>query len=173
MSLSYRVNQLWWNLTAEPLPESVRQEIESVLSPAQSELFFRFQKSDQWHAYRVYTTLRESSQSQPDLMAAALLHDVGKTRVNLKVWDRILIVMVARLLPEKSSRWGAGDVNSWKRPFVVRQFHPQWGADMARAAGSTDLTFDLIRRHQDPLPGTSRSMADDLLQQLQWADDLN
>jgi hypothetical protein len=171
--MSYRAAQLWWNITAGPLPEPVRQEIEGILSPAQSELFCRFQKTDQWHAYRVLQTLVASGQSQPDLLAAALLHDIGKTRVNLSVWDRILIVVIDRIMPEQSNRWGQGDVQSWKRPFVVRQNHAQWGADLARAAGSSTLTIDLIRRHQDPLPDEAATADNDLLRLLQRADDLN
>ena len=173
MNVSYRANQLWWNLTAEPLPEAMRQQIESLLNPSQRKLFYRYQESDQWHAYRVFTTLQESGYRQPDLLAAALLHDIGKTKVRLSVWDRILIVVVERLLPGQLYRWGEGDLHSWKRPFVVRRHHPQWGADMARAAGCSAQTIDLINRHQDPLPPDSQLPADLLLRQLQWADDLN
>lgn len=173
MSLSYRVTQFWWNITAEPLPEPLQQDINNFLSTAESELFCRFQESDQWHAYRVYNTLREAGQSQLDLLAAALLHDVGKTRVNLSVWDRILIVVTDFLMPAKAKSWGQGEVRSWKRPFVVRLQHAQWGAEMAQSAGSSTLTIELIRRHQDPLPEDPQSAADEMLRLLQWADDLN
>jgi hypothetical protein len=173
VNLSYRATQLWWNLTAEPLPEIMRQQVENVLNPDQRQLFYRYQESDQWHAYRVFTTLLESGYAQPDLLAAALLHDVGKTKVKLSIWDRILIVVAERLLPDKSISWGEGDMHSWKRPFVVRRHHPHWGADMARAAGCSACTIDLINRHQDPLTPDSQLPADRLLRQLQWADDLN
>ncbi len=173
MSLPYRVSQLWWNLTAEPLPEAAGQEIAALLTPVQTELFYRFQEPDQWHSYRVYSSLIEADHFQPDLLAAALLHDIGKTQVNLSPWDRILIVIMDRLMPDKLNSWGQGDLHSWQRPFVVRQLHARWGADMAAAAGCSDLTVALIRRHQDPVPGTSYQPADQLLRYLQWADDLN
>jgi hypothetical protein len=167
------LTQFWWNITAEPLPEPLRQEFAVTLSPAERELFYHFQESDQWHAYRVYNTLKETGQSQPDLLAAALLHDVGKTKVDLSVWDRILIVLTELLKPGKVKSWGQGDLQSWKRPFVVRLRHAQWGAEMAQSAGSSPLTIDLIRRHQDPVPEDSQSVEDDILRLLQWADDLN
>lgn len=173
MSLSYRVTQFWWNITAEPLPIPLRQEIDNYLSTAESELFGQFQESDQWHAYRVFNTLKETGQSQPDLLTAALLHDVGKTKINLSVWDRTLIVAADFFIPSKAKSWGQADGRSWKRPFVVRSQHARWGAGMAQSAGSSALTIDLIRRHQDPLPENPQSVADKLLQLLQWADDIN
>ena len=173
MSLSYRVTQLWWNITAEPLPDPVRREIDAVLSSAEKDLFFMFQESDQWHAHRVYSLLQQAGQTQPDLLAAAFLHDVGKTRVNLSVWDRMLTVIADRLMPAKAISWGQGDLNSWKRPFVVRYHHAQWGAEMAQSAGSSALTISLIRRHQDTMPAASQSFEDELLRFLQWADGLN
>ena len=52
---------------------------------------------------------------------------------------------------------------------------------MAQTANSRPLTIELIRRHQDTLPETPAlsgaevavSEADQLLRQLQWADDQN
>jgi hypothetical protein len=173
VSLSYRVTQFWWNITAEPLPDLLRLEIDSVLSSGEKNLFYQLQLSDQWHAYRVYSSLQEAGQTQPDLLAAAFLHDLGKSRMTLSVWDRILIVVADRLMPQKAKNWGQGDLHSWKRPFVVRYKHAQWGAEMARSAGSSALAIALIRRHQDPLPRKPQSFEDELLGQLQWADDLN
>lgn len=160
-------------MTAAPLPEPVRLEIESHLSPAQVELFYRFQETDQWHAYRVYRTLVESGHTQPDLLVAALLHDVGKTERSLTVWDRILIVLVDAFMPNKTAEWGQEDGQNWKRAFAVRLNHPQWGADLARRAGTSARAVDLIRRHQDPLPEMPLSADDELLRQLKWADDLS
>ena len=173
MSFTYRIRQFWWNITAEPLPEQLQQEIRNVLSPAESELFGRFQPTDQWHAYRVYRSLQDAGHHQPDLLAAALLHDVGKTKVHLSVWDRTITVIADRLMPQKASGCGQGDLQSWKRPFVVRSCHAQWGAEMAQSARSSALTINLIRRHQDPLPQLPQSAEDERLRLLQWADDLN
>jgi hypothetical protein len=151
----------------------MRQEIAVTLSPAERELFYRFQESDQWHAYRVFATLKETGQLQPDLLAAALLHDVGKTKVNLSVWDRILIVITELLQPDKVKSWGQGNLQSWKRPFVVRLRHAHWGAEMARSADSSARTIGLIRHHQDPVAQDSESIEDEMLRLLQRADDLN
>ncbi len=173
MSLTVRLRQFWWNITAEPLPEPVQQEINDALSPAERELFGRFEASDQWHAYRVFRSLKEKDQNQPELLTAALLHDVGKTKMDLSVWDRTIIVIADRLMPQKATGWGQGDPQSWKRPFVVRSCHAQWGAEMAKTAGSSEDAVNLIRRHQDPLPLGQHSTEYEMLRLLQWADDLN
>jgi hypothetical protein len=173
VNLSYRLAQLWWNVTANPLPLPVRLEIETVLSPGEAALFYRCQETDQWHAYRVYRALVDSGQTEPDLLAAALLHDVGKTEMRLTVWNRILIVIVDALIPGKIEQWGRENGQGWKQPFAVRLYHPQWGAELARAAGTSDRAVYLIEHHQDELPERQQPADDQLLRRLKWADDLN
>ena len=164
-------------VTAEPLPPVVCQEIAAVLNEREWVLFQRYSPEDQWHSYRVFCTLQTAGHTQPDLLAAALLHDVGKTRLPLSAWERSLIVLAQLLLPRPAAAWGQGQAHGWRRPFVVRARHPAWGADMARAAGSRPLTVSLIYHHQDTLAGAGvgeMSAAEvQLLHYLQWADDQN
>lgn len=144
-------------------------------------LFDQFSLSDQQHSYQVLRTLQLYGQTNPDLLTAALLHDVGKTRAPLSIWERSLIVVAQAFLPQKTAVWGQGSVDSWQRPFVVKAQHPAWGAAMAQEAGCHPLTIELIRRHQDPLPETlalskvevAVTEADRLLGLLQWADNQN
>ena len=162
---------------AEPLPPAISQEIATVLSEREWVLFRRYSPEDQWHSYRVFCTLKAAGHTQPDLLAAALLHDVGKTRLPLTGWERSLIVLAEFLLPEQAAAWGQGQARGWRRPFVVRARHPAWGADMARIAGSRPLTVLLIYYHQDTLASADvaeMSAAEvQLLRYLQWADDQN
>lgn len=169
----YRLRQFWQNVTAAPLPGDAWNEIESVLSPAEVALFRRLAASDRRHSYGVMQTLRSADHTHPALLAAALLHDVGKTRVPLTVWDRTLIVAAETAVPRRSAAWGQGTPHGWKRPFVVKAQHAAWGAEMAAAAGSRSLTVALIRRHQDPLPEAVEHEEDRLLHWLQWADEQN
>lgn len=143
------------------------------LSPAELALFERFGHSDQWHSYRVMVSLEEAGHTQPDLLKAALLHDVGKTQVPLSVLGRSLIVLGGMLWPEKTVVLGQNPPIGWKRPFVVKVQHPAWGAEMAAAAGSSPLTVELIRRHQDKVGETAVGETHQLLRLLQWADDLH
>ena len=171
MGLRYRLRQLKNNLTAGPLSEAAQRQVAAALSPAEQALFGRLSYADQWHSVRVLGDLCAAGYNDRDLLAAALLHDVGKTRQPLTAWDRTVIVVGAALWPERAARWGAGPVDSWRRPFVVRAQHPDWGADMAAASGSSAAVVDLIRRHADRPAGDGA--ADVALRALQWADDQN
>lgn len=178
MSVRYRLWQVWKLLTAAPLPAEAWQEIEAVLSPQELRLFQRYRPNDRRHAWRVMCTLQEAQRAHPALLAAALLHDVGKTRTQVHLWERSLAVLGARLFPRQAERWGEGTPHGWRRPFVVKAQHAAWGAEMAANAGSDPLTVWLIEHHQDVLAPLKASEevgteAERLLRQLQWADDHN
>lgn len=171
MNVMYRLRQFWQLVTARPLSPAAWQEIEGVLTPAEVALFRRYTPADQRHAYRVLRVLRAAGQDHPDLLAAALLHDVGKTRYRPRAWERVLGTVAERLFPGRIERWGAGEPRGWRRPFVIRAQHAAWGAEMAAAAGSSPLTVTLIRRHQDKAVAADKGETAVLLRQLQAADD--
>jgi putative nucleotidyltransferase with HDIG domain len=171
--LFYRIRQFKQAVSAPELSEAQLAEIQTVLSDSEFALFLKFDQGEQWHSYQVMRTLQEAGHTQPELLQAALLHDVGKTRSPLSVWDRSLIVAVKQVMPEKTAVWGKDNGDGWKRPFVVKEQHPEWGAEMAEVAGSSALVVSLIRRHQDNLPETALSEEDKLLHLLQWSDDQN
>jgi putative nucleotidyltransferase with HDIG domain len=170
--LPYRLQQLRDNLWAAPLSAAAREEVAAVLTPSERDLFDRFSLADQQHSYRVLRALIDAGYNHPDLLTAALLHDIGKTRYPLSVWDRILIVVGGALFPGRASVWGGESPDGWQRPFAVRACHPAWGAEMAAASGCRTRVVELIRRHQDkPVQGWTED--DGLLARLQWADDQN
>ncbi len=169
----YRLWQFWQIVTAVPLEPSARAEVAAILSPSELSLFERFALNDQWHSYRVMKMLREAGHNQPALLVAALLHDIGKTKLTLSIWERSLIVLASILLPRQTAVWGQGDAVGWKRPFVVKMQHPAWSAEMATAAGSDAQAIELMQRHQDPIAPDDQSEEAQLLRLLQWADDQN
>jgi hypothetical protein len=110
-------------------------------------------------------------------MAAALLHDVGKTCHPLHVWERVIIVLVKALVPAKARHLGKVDdpveaerFPAWRWPFVVAEQHLEWGAELALNAGVSALTAALIRRHQNLFTSNPVNLEDRLLLQLQAAD---
>ncbi len=173
MGAWYRIRQAWDHLSAEPLAASAQSEIQTVLTPGEWALFQHFSDSDQCHSYAVYQTLKTAGHTHPSLLKAALLHDIGKSRMPLSLANRTAIVVASRLWPGRAERWGEGSAETWQRPFVVKRMHPAWGAEMAAVAGCDPLTLNLIARHQDPLPDPLQTEEDELLRWLQWADDLN
>jgi len=170
----YRGRQFWRSLTAKPARKGMA-EARLILSPSLYGLFTRLQPSEKAHAIEVLHSVREQSEDA-DLLAAALLHDIGKIIQPLKTWERALIVLarparvhgvidplVDETTPEKPQ--------GWARALVVAEKHPAWGAQLARKAGASQTLVQLIRRHQDPLPAEPVSRIDALLALLQEADD--
>jgi hypothetical protein len=173
----YRTRQFWQALNATPTRQDLEQ-VRSFLSPSLMKLFASMKPNEQAHSLAVFYKLIDQGEKQPDLLTAALLHDVGKSRFPLQVWERVLIVLGSAIFPGQIQHWGgsvAGQQGrlSWflKKPFHVAEGHPQWGAQMAEQAGASPLTVTLIRRHQDRLLEPLLSSEDRLLAALQAVDD--
>lgn len=171
MSIAYRARQFWRLLRPQPLPDEGWSTIETILSPSELALFRWQQAGDRAHAYRVMQTLLDAGDTDRRLLAAALLHDVGKCQMQITLLDRVVGVLGERLFPEHASRWGNTAGRGWRRPFVIREQHARWGARLANQAGSAVVTVRLIRHHQEPPDKLGDAEARRLLARLQWADD--
>jgi hypothetical protein len=149
-----------------PWPPESDEALSPYLSPSLIAIFRRMKPSEQAHSYAVLERLKTSGYTDPNLLAAALLHDVGKTVSPLSVWDRVLVVLGRHFFPRTVKRWKDGEPHGLERPFVVAALHADWGAELASVAGASARTVDLVRRHQDfSIP------EDPLLTALQQADD--
>jgi len=170
----YRVRQFWHALHNKPLTPADLALARSVLSEPQMALFTRLQSSEQAHSLRVLQTLQDNGEKHPDLLVAALLHDVGKICHPLHVLERVVIVLGKQFFPNRMKQWGHAQPNGWKRPFVVASKHPVWGATLAQEAGTSSTATHLIREHQNDLPlEHSNSLEIRLLSTLQAADHQN
>ena len=171
--ISYRIWQFWQSFTSS-LDENDWREIGLILSPPEIELFQELPVPDQNHSLRVLKTLQDGGEDDPDLLKAALRHDLGKTRHPLKRWERVFAVLVMAFFPSRSKKWGVGQPSGWKRPLVIIQDHPQWGADLARMTDSPDRVIWLIENHEKQNPEGVKSPQDlILLRKLQKADNQN
>ncbi|MFC1878404.1 HD domain-containing protein [Chloroflexota bacterium] len=150
MRILYRFGQFWRALFDTPAPDDL-ELAQQKLSPPLLALFLRQSASEQAHSFSILRRLCEQGDVHEDLMLAALLHDVGKSRYPLHLWQRVLIVLAKVLFPQRAKAWGVGEYEFWKKPFVVAEQHAAWGAEMAERAGASALAVNLIRRHQDPL----------------------
>lgn len=177
MRIRYRARQFWLALTAAPGSEDL-DLARQMLSPAQMELFLKLQPNEQAHSLQIFRRLSDQQPMERDLLVAALLHDVGKTAYPLRPWERAWIVIAKALLPARAAEWGKAEPRGWKRPFVVAEQHPAWGAEMASRAGASPTVVNLIRRHQEQIDPPARAEDSDLnrkedllLLRLQWLDD--
>ena len=128
---------------------------------------------DQSHSIRVFQTLVDQGEENSDLLMAALLHDVGKSLNPLRAWERSLVVVTNRILPDQVLNWGQGEPRGWRKPFVVALQHPEWGAALVHQEGGSETLVTLIRYHQEHALPSIRKDVQDLIKRLQAADGMN
>lgn len=188
----YRVRQFIHALTA-PLALEEPEGVAEVLTPAQRALFDRMPAADRRHAFAVYRSLRDQGVRSSDLLAAALLHDVGKAALAPPIWVRIAVVLLERFTPRLLERLPSAQIElrddvlsaretggnkrlllqrpvwPWEYLALYRD-HAELGARWAEALGCSAQTVALIRRHHERLT-SPQNEEDHLLILLQAADE--
>lgn len=114
----------------------------SLLTPGEARVYQGMDPRDREHACRVTLhLLRERPAAAPELVAAALLHDCGKSVRPYRVAERVLVGLVptrlARLLPPLGA-------------LGIRAQHPELGAALLTRAGARPRVADLVARHHRP-----------------------
>jgi hypothetical protein len=138
-------------------------------------LFRTMSHTEQRHGLLVCRRLKDQGITSFDLLAAGLLHDVGKSVYPPCLWERVAVVLLEHYLPGVA-RWLAGGygwvpgvmgpVGRLQQALRVRRCHACWGAKLAKAAGASSRAVSLIRRHHAP-----GSFHDDELEALRNADE--
>lgn len=171
--IGYRAWQFWQSLKKSPGVEEWKK-VEGILTSPELALFKQLPVPDQNHSLRVLNSLEAEGETDPDLLRAALLHDIGKIRYPLHRWERVLAVLLTGAFPGIAAAWGQKDPRGIHRPLVVINQHPVWGADLAEKAGSSRGVIWLIRYHEEEdLTGLLDQGGVELLQKLKKADNLN
>jgi hypothetical protein len=172
--LVYRIKQGGRALLAfaQPVDHALVQQ---TLSLSQQTVFSRLARSEQLHSLNVLRdVLAQSEHTPPDLAAAALLHDCGKSRYALAIWQKTLAVLVRAFVPTLEQKLSQEDrLTFWRAPFVVRKYHPTWGAQMLRDIDASPRLIWLVAHHADSLEAWPDHPDKLLLARLQKADDAN
>jgi hypothetical protein len=106
----------------------------ALLPEAAFELFAGMPIADRRHALDVLAKLRSSGVTDPDVLAAALLHDAAKGR-RLRLWHRVAVVVVEAIAPGRLGRLATADPKSWRYPFYLHVRHAELSAQAALEAG--------------------------------------
>jgi HD domain len=125
--------------------------VETVLQPGELTLWRRMPRADRREtvgvARRTQAALGEDA--KPDILAAALLHDVGKTEARLGVFGRTFATMAGAVA-------GHGMARAWQEKGGVRRRyglylrHDAVGAGMLRMAGARRAAIEWADAHHRP-----------------------
>jgi len=162
----YRVWQFWQALTAAP-----GAEVPVGLAPGLQALYAGMPRADRAHGVRTLARLSPEERQHPDLVVAALLHDVGKSGAGVHLWDRVLAVLAGRLAPGWLERVSRREGGLWCGLCRIGR-HAEEGARRLAAAGASPLTVCLVRCHHGVPAGLDLPEAErGLLEALRRADE--
>jgi hypothetical protein len=156
--LLYRLWQGFQQLGAvRPLSKEEYAEVATRLPTGALQLFQTMSPADQRHSLRVYQGLLARGCTEADMLAAALLHDVGKAGARVPFWTRPAIVIGKLCLPRLLA-WlalppallGERIVPRWQRALSFAWWHAEIGAELAAAAGLSARSVLYIRTHHQP-----------------------
>lgn len=139
----HRVGQFIGHLTARVPPDEA-ELARRMLPDAAWPLFASMPVADRRHGLDVARRLLAAGQDDPDLLAAALLHDAAKGD-RLRLWHRVTGVLLETFAPSLLARVSSPRPGSWRYPFHVYLHHAGLSADAARQAGCSARTAAFIR----------------------------
>jgi hypothetical protein len=122
------------------------------LLPGEASLWRRMSGPDRRHAAgvaRETDRLLDGAASRP-VVAAALLHDVGKVASGLGTFSRVAVTVAAIVLGRERLVSGGRRASGVRRRVAQYLEHDRLGADLCSAAGSDQLTVAWAREHHQP-----------------------
>ena len=151
-SALYRSRQFFRSVGASLSAED-RAEVAQRLNAEQQRLFYAMTARDQRHCLDVFHALQRDGHDDPDLLLAALLHDVGKGPVRL--WHRVAYVLIRALSPRLLRRLASESGSGWRQALASFSDHSRRGAVLVEATGAPEAVVALVRLH------SGDEMADD------------
>ena len=145
---------------------------ESQLLEGERSLWRTMPSADRRHAVgvarRVDEALGDGVDDRRPVLAAALLHDVGKTVSGLGTYGRVIATLSAAVGGrDQAEAWST--TRGFTRNVGLYLRHPELGADQLALAGSDPLTVAWAREHH--LPAERWTVPEELGQILKTADD--
>jgi hypothetical protein len=125
--------------------------VRGLLLPGEVELWARMPGADRRHAVGVAHRVEEAlgEQATRPVLAAALLHDVGKASAMLGTYGRVVATLSGMLAGRETAvLWT--QAGGFTRRVGLYLRHPEVGGDQLTLAGSDPLTVAWCREHHQP-----------------------
>ena len=133
-----------------PSAEADRQARRHLL-PGEQTIWAKMARADRRHAIGVAERVERAlgSEATRPIMAAALLHDCGKTVSGLGTHGRVIATVSARLAGrDQAAAWS--ETRGFTRRVGLYLEHPRLGAELLGLAGSAPLTVAWTTEHHLP-----------------------
>jgi hypothetical protein len=151
-SLGHLAKRFAWSAVPFGPPRSDEQWALGVLEPDEVELWSRMSRPDRRHAIGVARrTASLLGDEVPQVMAAALLHDVGKLEASLGTAGRTVVTAAALMAGRRRLlQWGQRSRRRFLQRAALYLTHDRLGADLLEAAGSDPLVVAWAAQHHMP-----------------------
>ena len=139
----------FWRTTVALIPKLAETDdafAKHHLSAEEYSLYKQMDVRDRDHAWAVTRVLMvEHPEAPPELVRAALLHDVGKIRAAYNPLYRIVAALYApETIPAEPRFRGVRGL--WQ----MKRHHDRYGAQLIRAAGGSERVAQIVERHHAP-----------------------
>ena len=139
------VRRFLGSLSPVPLKADDQGWVTARLLPGERQLWQRMSRADQKHSVGVARTVARGSGADRAVVAAALLHDVGKVEADLGTVGRAVATLVGR---RSGARWR--DEPGIRGRIGCYLHHDAIGAALLEDAGADPLTVAWAREHHRP-----------------------
>ena len=122
--------------------------VREQLLPTEVDLWERMYAPDRRHAVSVARRTERAlgHVATRPVLAAALLHDIGKTVSGLRTYGRVIATLSAKAAGyDMAAAWT--ETTGFTRKVGLYLQHPELGGDQLSIAGSDQLTIDWARQH--------------------------
>ena len=146
------------SLLARPVSVQDRNWVMGYLSEPEGDIWLQMGVADQNHslgvAQAVASQINHGGETNgvpaSQMIAAALLHDSGKTVSDLATMTRVFATLVWAVTSDAKAVEWAGNPTGWKKRLGQYRLHPQIGAARLETVGSRPFVVDWVRDHHQP-----------------------
>ena len=170
MRVGHLARRFFGSLRPGGPPPSDEEWVAGVLGEGELGLWRRMSNADRRHAVGVARRVERAlgDEATAPVLAAALLHDVGKTVSGLGTYGRVVATLSgAAAGPSTAAAWSEG--RGFTRRVGLYLRHAELGGDLLELAGADPLTVTWTRQHHDP--PASWTLPAPIAQALKDADD--